>query len=1295
MTSLQYQKIKKIIEQALRELESVAVKKGKLFSKNYEKVVLGIKNRILNKAGFTLAEYLAVEAEEANKVKEANEEPIKELNKRIDALPTKAEVAGMSEDIAKKHIPAPQIINKIVKEIVKEKPTVIEKYEEAPIEELRNDINYLKTEFQELSTKKTKHKDLLEVGENDHHAKAHSLISHEEDDYLEKFKELISGKEITLHAHPEIRHEVLGFRSDDVWKEVRSTKTVELRRSDYTLKDYYTKTQVDALIVGLGGASQTPWTSDIDAAGYGLSGLGSLTFTKETAHIIKIADSTTADTDGGALSVQAGTGNGTGAGGSMNLTGGKGGLTGSGGEFGFLGGDGGNTSGSGGDVTFTGGNSVGASGNGGNIIFTPGTTNSGQVGTIRFADPVSGFIAKFDTSLLAADRTFTFPDASGTFALTSDLTSFLTAETDPVFTAWDKSTGISVTESQISDLKAYLTDAPSDGNTYGRKNAAWVQTSGGSATYAGLSDVNLTSLADGQLTKYDNASGKWINFTPAYLTSLAGAVLTDQTSGQTIGATGARLTKLWATDITCTNAIAGSVTGNAGTVTGLTITAGASISGSNTGDQDLSGLIPKSTVTTKGDLIIATGNAAVTRFAAGAVAGFLKTDGSGNWSILSGTFANNTPAVSNKFITAYDSSTGTFTQAQPSQANITGLTTADTPTFAGLKDSALTSGRVTFAKASGELTDDAAFTFGSGSLGNSGSGARNITVNSSDNTSIFDIITGSASAFDYAAIRLSNATLSPGGAVSLFTAASAVPNEMRIAQYINAPMTFYTNNTERMRILATGVINIPNLTASKLVFTDASKNLTSTGIGTSSQYIKGDGSLDSNSYAISNQTMYIGTTAEAINRSSAAQALTGITGLSPAADGTTAFQLYKADGSTALFTMDTTNSVITMNTKLVMQPSADATYIFQNAGSEQGMYAYRNLAGYDGAFWISYRARGTKGSPTVILNGDRMGEFLFRGWDGGAWTDGAAIFAEVDGTPGSSVMPGRIIFSTTPAGSNVVTEQMRLDSTGKLTLSGGSQLIQSATVTPVLNVQDNGGAHLPQVYITSLNASGFYPSVFGFRRASAAGGATPNSSAIGKLFFDGFDSNGTYAAFAQIQCNIGTNAAGGAPSSLIFYTSSSGSQVNNTLTMNADGSLTSPATYAKAVGGTNRAMYVDSTGVIGNLTSSLRYKENVTDIGDTSWIYQLRPVNFDYIDKTRGTGLSGLIAEEVAKVNPKLVTYLRTETQVENDDGTFTTIYGEDLTKPDTVEYSSPTMIASLIKEIQLLNQRIKVLESK
>ncbi len=49
-----------------------------------------------------------------------------------------------------------------------------------------------------------------------------------------------------------------------------------------------------------------------------------------------------------------------------------------------------------------------------------------------------------------------FVKANGT-GITYDNNTYLTAETDPTFTAWDKHAGISITESQISDLKNYLT----------------------------------------------------------------------------------------------------------------------------------------------------------------------------------------------------------------------------------------------------------------------------------------------------------------------------------------------------------------------------------------------------------------------------------------------------------------------------------------------------------------------------------------------------------------------------------------------------------------------------------------------------------------------------------------------------------------------------------------------------------------------------------------------------------------------------------------------------------------------
>lgn len=59
-----------------------------------------------------------------------------------------------------------------------------------------------------------------------------------------------------------------------------------------------------------------------------------------------------------------------------------------------------------------------------------------------------------------------------------------------------------------------------------------------------------------------------------------------------------------------------------------------------------------------------------------------------------------------------------------------------------------------------------------------------------------------------------------------------------------------TGATSQSQTFTNGV-TLSNLTASKVVFTDASKNLTSTGIGTSSQFIKGDGTLDSSVYLTS------------------------------------------------------------------------------------------------------------------------------------------------------------------------------------------------------------------------------------------------------------------------------------------------------------------------------------------------------------------------------------------------------------------------------------------------------------
>ncbi len=95
-------------------------------------------------------------------------------------------------------------------------------------------------------------------------------------------------------------------------------------------------------------------------------------------------------------------------------------------------------------------------------------------------------------------------------------------------------------------------------------------------------------------------------------------------------------------------------------------------------------------------------------------------------------------------------------------------------------------------------------------------------------------------------------------------------------------------------------------------------------------------------------------------------------------------------------------------------------------------------------------------------------------------------------------------------------------------------------------------------------------------------------------------------------------------------------------------------------------VYIDSNGQLGTVTSSLRFKEEVEDMGEaTDGLMKLRPVTFRYkAPYDDGTHLLqyGLIAEEVAKVYPDLVQY-------------------DDKGKPFTVRYHAVN--AMLLNEVQ------------
>ncbi len=153
---------------------------------------------------------------------------------------------------------------------------------------------------------------------------------------------------------------------------------------------------------------------------------------------IESGSAVSGNTNGGNLFLLSGVGFGSGAGGAFSFAAGDGGATGDGGALNLSGGSGGMTSGAGGSIALEAGSADG-SGNGGSVTITSGEAVGGTNGRITlsqmggvydFASGNAGIegILNFN-SVNTSDKTFTFPNTTGTIALTTSTVAVATAIT--------------------------------------------------------------------------------------------------------------------------------------------------------------------------------------------------------------------------------------------------------------------------------------------------------------------------------------------------------------------------------------------------------------------------------------------------------------------------------------------------------------------------------------------------------------------------------------------------------------------------------------------------------------------------------------------------------------------------------------------------------------------------------------------------------------------------------------------------------------------------------------------------
>jgi hypothetical protein len=92
------------------------------------------------------------------------------------------------------------------------------------------------------------------------------------------------------------------------------------------------------------------------------------------------------------------------------------------------------------------------------------------------------------------------------------------------------------------------------------------------------------------------------------------------------------------------------------------------------------------------------------------------------------------------------------------------------------------------------------------------------------------------------------------------------------------------------------------------------------------------------------------------------------------------------------------------------------------------------------------KARGSLNTPTIVVSGDSLGRISFVGHDGTDYESiGAWIKAEVDGTPGTNDMPGRLVFSTTLGGATSPTERLRITNSGVLQVADAGDITVGTT----------------------------------------------------------------------------------------------------------------------------------------------------------------------------------------------------------------------------------------------------------
>ena len=153
----------------------------------------------------------------------------------------------------------------------------------------------------------------------------------------------------------------------------------------------------------------------------------------------------------------------------------------------------------------------------------------------------------------------------------------------------------------------------------------------------------------------------------------------------------------------------------------------------------------------------------------------------------------------------------------------------------------------------------------------------------------------------------------------------------------------------------------------------------------------------------------------------------------------------------------------------------------QGGGAQSISYWQNNTT--SSALLLNKSRGATPGSYTIVQDGDGLGTIAFGGADGTAIVRAAVIDCQVDGTPGTNDMPGRIVLATTSDGTANPLERLRITNDGVIAYNQVAPNVETAAATLLVAelktgiIQYTGAAAtltLPTGTLTEGGFSGIY-----------------------------------------------------------------------------------------------------------------------------------------------------------------------------------------------------------------------------